>query len=133
MNTKFFMDNQCFACGAENTNGLRMRVSESAEGVESIIKLPFWCQGYKKTVHGGIISTILDEMAVWAAFKKKGLKCVTAELNVRIKNAMKVNDEYIAKGKVTNIKHKLVQAESEIINKNNKLIAFAKVRLIKID
>ena len=56
MNTKFFMDNQCFACGAENTNGLRMRVSESAEGVESIIKLPFWCQGYKKTVHGGIIS-----------------------------------------------------------------------------
>lgn len=127
------MDNQCFACGAENTNGLRMRISESAEGVESIIKLPFWSQGYKKTVHGGIISTILDEMAVWAAFKKKGLKCVTAELNVRIKNAMKVDDEYIAKGKVTNIKHKLVQAESEIINKNNKLIAFAKVRLIKID
>jgi acyl-CoA thioesterase FadM len=72
-------------------------------------------------------------MAVWAAFKKKGLKCVTAQLNVRIKNAMKVDDEYIARGKVTNIKHKLVQAESEIINKNNKLIAFAKVRLIKID
>jgi hypothetical protein len=48
MNTKFFMDNQCFACGAENTNGLRMRVSESAEGVESIIKLPFGARVIKR-------------------------------------------------------------------------------------
>lgn len=133
MNTKFFMDNRCFACGSENPNGLKMIIKESAEGVESIIKLPLWCQGYKKTVHGGIISTILDEMAVWAALKKKGLKCATAELNVRIKNGMKFDDEYIAKGKVTNVKHKLVQAESEIINKNKELIAFAKAKLIRID
>lgn len=126
------MDNYCFACGSENTNGLRLKISESADGVESIINPPLWSQGYKRIVHGGIISTILDEMAVWAAFKK-GYTCVTAELSVRIKKAMNLDDEYIAKAKVVMTKYKLIQAESEIMNRNNELIATAQVKLLKIN
>jgi len=125
------MDNMCFACGADNTQGLRLKIIETDNGVTAIIKLQPQFQGYTKIVHGGVVAAILDEMAVWAAFKK-GHKSATAELNVRIKKPMIVNDEYNALGRVIKVKHKLVQAEAEIKDKNNESVAKASVKLIKI-
>lgn len=130
MSTEFLMDDYCFACGAKNEHGLKLIIVESDNGVESKIQPPVWTQGYEKIVHGGIISTILDEMAVWAAYKK-GYKSVTAELNVRIKEAMSVNDTYIARSQVLSVRHGLIQAESKIVNSRNKLIASAHVKLMQ--
>ena len=118
MNTDFLMDDRCFACGAANSNGLQLQIEETADGVRAVIRPPKWSQGYKEMVHGGIISTILDEM--------------TAELTVRIKKAMKVAEEYLATGRVLRIKHRLVEAESEITDRDNETIAFARAKLIKI-
>ncbi len=132
MNTKVLMDDYCFACGKSNENGLRLRILESDDGVRAAFIAPKWAQGYKNVVHGGIISTILDEMAVWAAYKS-GYKSVTAELNVRIKQAMKIGREYSAQAKVIAVKHQLVTAASKIVDENNTLIALADVKLIKND
>jgi acyl-coenzyme A thioesterase PaaI-like protein len=132
MNTKFFMDESCFACGPKNEHGLQLDITETTEGVEAIIKPPVWTQGYNKIIHGGIIATILDEMAVWAAYKK-GYKSVTAELKMRIKEALQIDDEYRAIGKVTTVKHRLIQAKSEIIDKTHHIMAFADVKLIQVD
>jgi len=132
MSTESLMDDNCFACGSKNINGLRLKIVESSGGVEAIIHPPVWSQGYKKTVHGGIISTILDEIAVWAAFKK-GHKCVTAELNIRINKPMAIDDEYIASGRVVRTKHRLILAESKLMNKRMELIASAHAKLMKVD
>ncbi|KPJ74188.1 hypothetical protein AMJ52_01640 [candidate division TA06 bacterium DG_78] len=132
MNTDFLMDEWCFACGHKNEHGLQLNITETAEGVEAIIEPPTWTQGYNKIIHGGIIATILDEMAVWAAYKK-GYKSVTAQLNMRIKKALQVDDQYTAKAKVVTVKHKLIQAKSEITNKTHEIMAFADVKLIRTD
>lgn len=132
MSTKFLMDDYCFACGRKNENGLKLKIIETAEGVKTKIILPQWAQGYNKIVHGGIISTILDEMAIWAAYKK-GYKSATAELNVHLKKALKVDDEYIAKGRIVDVKHRLIQAQSEVMNRDNEIMASADVKLIRID
>jgi uncharacterized protein (TIGR00369 family) len=131
-NTKFLMDECCFACGPNNDHGLQLNITETTEGVEAVIKPPVWTQGYTKMIHGGIIATILDEMAVWAAYKK-GYKSVTAELNIRIKKALSIDEEYRAVGKVTTVKHKLIQAQSEIMDISQQTMAFADVKLIRID
>lgn len=132
MNTKFLMDNQCFACGTDNTHGLKLDIKKVNDSVRTKFKLPLWTQGYKKTVHGGIISTILDEMAVWAAFHK-GFRCVTAELHMRIKKAMYVELPYIANARVTRIKHRLVETICEVTTVKNTLVASARVKLLRID
>jgi uncharacterized protein (TIGR00369 family) len=132
MSTDFFMDNACFACGAENDNGLQLRITGSEKGVRAHINLPVWTQGYKSTVHGGIISTILDEMTVWAAFKN-GCKCVTAELCVRWKKAMNTEEDYTAHAWVRQIKHRLVHAESEIRDENQDVIASAQAKLLRVE
>jgi uncharacterized protein (TIGR00369 family) len=132
MNTKFLMDECCFACGHKNEHGLRLTITETTEGVEAIIKPPLWTQGYSKIIHGGIIATVLDEMAVWAAYKR-GYKSVTAELNMRIKKALHIDEKYRAIGKVMIVKHKLIHAQSEIINETHQIMARADVKLIRID
>jgi len=132
MSSEFFMDNACFACGPENNNGLRLNIQPSAHGVETRIDLPQWVQGYQNIVHGGIIATILDELAVWAAFHK-GHRSVTAELVMRIKNAMNIGRAYKGDARVINTKHRLIEAESRILDGRDNLIASAKVKLLRIE
>jgi uncharacterized protein (TIGR00369 family) len=131
MSSEFFMDKSCFACGPQNKNGLRLSISENDGGVQATIDPPQWAQGYQNIVHGGIIATILDELAVWAAFKK-GYKSVTAGLSMRMKNAMKVDQTYIAEAKVVSTKHRLIEAESRILDGDQRLIASATVKLLRI-
>ncbi len=126
------MDDKCFACGRENDIGLRLKITETDKGVIAPIKLNALFQGYHKVIHGGIVSTILDEMAVWAAYKK-GYKAVTAELNMRMRKPMLAENEYVAAGRVVTTKHKMVLAQAEIKDLNNEIIACADVKLIKID
>jgi uncharacterized protein (TIGR00369 family) len=126
------MDNRCFACGAETPVGLHLDIRECADGVYAQIKLNPVFQGYQQVIHGGIVSTILDEMAVWASYQK-GYKAVTAELNMRLKKPMLAEIEYIALGRVMNTKYKLVIAQAEIKDSRNEIIAWADVKLIKVD
>ncbi len=132
MKSDFLMDNRCFACGRENPIGLHLDIKENKDGVYTKIRLSPEFQGYQRVIHGGIVSTILDEMAVWASYKK-GYKAVTAELNMRIRKPMLTEVEYIATGRIITIKHKLVVAQAEIKDYKEGLIACADVKLIRIE
>jgi uncharacterized protein (TIGR00369 family) len=132
MSSEFFMDRSCFACGPLNQNGLQLRILEHGRGVQTTIDPPQWVQGYQNIVHGGIIATILDELAVWAAFKR-GYKSVTAELIMRMKNAMKIDGTYTGEAEVISAKHRLIEAQSRILDREQKLIASATVKLLRIE
>lgn len=131
MSSEFLMDESCFACGMSNDNGLKLDIAEHDDGVMARIEPPEWAQGYNRVVHGGIIATILDELAVWAAFKK-GHKSVTGELSMRIRKAMSVDSTYTASARVVKTKHRLIEAESKIVDEGGELIASAVVRLLKV-
>ncbi|UCF69744.1 MAG: PaaI family thioesterase [candidate division WOR-3 bacterium] len=132
MSTEFLMDEYCFACGPRNENGLKLRIIEADDGVRARIEPPAWSQGYPNVVHGGIIATILDELAVWAAFKK-GYRSVTAEFSMRIKGSMNTEKIYTALARVCNIKHRLIEAESEILDNKNARVALAHVKLLRTE
>jgi uncharacterized protein (TIGR00369 family) len=124
------MSEYCFACGQKNERGLKLSIHETEDGVATAIMLPRWTQGYDGIVHGGIISTILDEMAV-AAAAVKGYLSVTAELSIRIKKPMYIETQYHANAHVTGIKYTLIQAVSEILGENDEMIASAQAKLMK--
>jgi uncharacterized protein (TIGR00369 family) len=130
MSSEFLMDESCFACGNKNDNGLKLKITECNGGVCATINLPSWSGGYQNIVHGGIIATILDEMAVWAAFKR-GYKSVTGELNMRIKRPMAVGQTYRAEAMIVNLKHQLIEAKSTIVDENRRLVASATVKLLR--
>ena len=131
MSTEFLTDNYCFVCGAENENGLRLEIVKTENGVKSKVILPKWTQGYNRIVHGGIVSTILDEMAAWATISK-GYKSVTVDLKVRLKKAMFVEREYLAIGQISSVKNRVVLVRAEIRDKEDTLVAQAEVKLLKL-
>ncbi|KGO32971.1 MAG: PaaI family thioesterase [Desulfoprunum sp.] len=61
------LDKDCFGCGSENHSGLRMTFETNGSQIRSRLTVPSRFRGWSKLVHGGVISTILDETMSWAA------------------------------------------------------------------
>lgn len=124
---KDFNDNNyCFACGRDNPQGIKLTFSYDDETGETISTTVFsrYFQGWENILHGGIISTVLDEIMVKAA-SFNGFKCVTAALNVEFKNPAFIDKPYIIKGKVKGTRGKIVFTEGIIhdATAENKIIA----------
>jgi len=126
------MDRACFACGPDNPNGLKLAIEPAAEGVTACFTPAAWTQGYHGIVHGGIICTLLDEIAVWAAHRI-GHYAATGEINVRFKHSMPIGRVYRLNGRIATVKNALALAESEIVDDQGTVIAQARVKLIKIE
>jgi len=73
----------CFGCGETNPIGLRMEFLTDGQQVYSFVTVAPTMAGWDQTVHGGIISTILDEIMGWTVIyllKKIGVtKSITVD------------------------------------------------------
>jgi len=89
-------------------------------------------EGYSGYTHGGIISTLLDEVMAWAA-KSLGIKTMTAELAVRFKEPVPIDKPIKIEGKITDIRKKLLYGESRIYDEKNKVLATATGKLVGME
>ncbi len=92
-------DNYCFVCGRDNPRGLKIKVTYFPEelAAETELALPREYQGWAEVIHGGILSTLLDEMmahAVWH-FAGPGL---TLSLEVRFHAPLKPDERINVRG-----------------------------------
>jgi uncharacterized protein (TIGR00369 family) len=82
---------QCFGCDPDNSCGLQMEFYD--EGEETVCEWqprPHF-QGYANILHGGIISTLMDEIASWYIFTKMETAGVTYALEVRFLSPVHTN------------------------------------------
>jgi uncharacterized protein (TIGR00369 family) len=85
-----FADNSmCFACGKKNADGLHLEFDYTGKHVRTTVAFPKKFQGYGNIVHGGLISTVLDETMV-TLLNRMGHLAVTAELSVRFLSPLSV-------------------------------------------
>ncbi len=119
-------DNHCFVCGNRNSHGLKLTFTADGETGEVTSKAVFSrrFQGWKGVLHGGIISTVLDEIMIKAA-DARGLRCVTAELTVKFKKPAFTDTQYVLKGTVKEVRKKLVLTEGRVLCPDNEIIATA--------
>lgn len=79
-------NDHCFVCGPRNQNGLHIPMQKSVEGHTCSFT---WApgpayQGYAGIVHGGILSTLLDEAMAYAVMgEKRDIMAVTADMHIR--------------------------------------------------
>ncbi len=123
---------KCYVCGRDNPAGLgvdfhidRERRSISAKFTPSDIY-----QGYEGIVHGGILSTLLDE-AMAKLTVSLGIPAVTAEMKVTFKAPAAPGEELYVSGKLTQETRRLIQAEAKI-ERGPVLIAEATGKLLRI-
>ena len=79
------MQNRCVVCGPDNPRGLRISYARQEDGAVTAD----WCpsedwEGFQGIVHGGIISTVLDE-AMSKAVAAASCEALTGELKVRFR------------------------------------------------
>ena len=62
-------DHNCFGCGPGNDAGLKMEfyTNRDRSSVYAWLTIPDHVCGWGSVVHGGIVTTILDEAMGWAA------------------------------------------------------------------
>ena len=119
-------DHNCFACGPANPYGLHMRFSANEDTVVSRLTVPEHLRGWSTMVHGGIISTILDEIMSWAAIHLLNKIIVTRSMTVDFKKALYVENELRVEGKVVDTDNRReATIEGAVYNSKNELCAAA--------
>ncbi len=72
----------CFGCGANNPIGLHMQFFTDEQRVYSQVTVPPAMAGWDRTVHGGVLSTLLDEIMGWSVIYLLGKIGVTKTMTV---------------------------------------------------
>jgi uncharacterized protein (TIGR00369 family) len=104
----------CFVCGESNPAGLNLRFETDGKIVQArFIPRPEHV-GFKATIHGGLIATVLDEIMVWACAVQTKKFAFCAEFTVRFLNALKPGQEVIVVGELVKNAKRLFEAKGEI-------------------
>jgi len=105
----------CFVCGLHNPLGLKLDFETDGQIVRARFTPRPEHVGFRETVHGGLIATVLDEVMVWAVGVQSKRFTYCAELNVRFLQPVRPNDELMVVGQlVENRRNKLFQAKGEL-------------------
>lgn len=126
-------DQMCFVCGKKNLDGLQLdfELVGDAEVRTSFVPIQKF-QGFQDIVHGGIISTILDEVMVNGAWLR-GMRAVTAKLDVRLRRPAKVGERLYFVGRILRDGDKTVDTESRATTVEGVVVAEARGLLVKVE
>jgi len=118
--------NGCFGCSLENDRGLGL-VFERGDGVvEAETTLGHAFAGYDGLVHGGIVSTLLDEAMGWAILELAGRYAVTRSLVVDFRRPVLVDRPLKIQARVTGEEADgALRVESAVSDGRGRLLASA--------
>jgi uncharacterized protein (TIGR00369 family) len=123
----------CFVCGESNASGLRLRFETDGCVVVTRFRAGADHVGFKGTIHGGIIATVLDEIMVWACAVQTQRFAYCAELKVRFASPMRPGQEVLASAELTsNRRNKLFEAKGELRDEAGAVLATATGKYLPI-
>ncbi len=126
-------DNElCYVCGKKNPSGLAVdfTINAKTKSINAVFIPSDIHQGYEGIVHGGILSSLLDEAMVKLAFNL-GIPALTAEIIVKFKAPAVPGAELVIAGIITQETKRLILAEARI-ERGPVVIAEAKGKLLRI-
>jgi len=125
-------DHYCFVCGEKNPSGLSLKFSLNDGKVLTEFTPQKIHQGYKDIVHGGIISTVIDEAMVKAALLQ-GMPAVTAEITVRFRNPLMAGEKAIIEAEITKANRKIIETVAVVKKADGTPVAEGSAKLVRQD
>ena len=112
----------CFGCGTANPIGLHMRFHTDGERLYSFVSTVETMAGWDRTVHGGILSTLLDEIMGWTVIHLLGKIGVTRSMTVDFLKPVPVGSQLTVIGAVAERQsERMVLVRGEIRNEDDVL------------
>jgi len=130
--TKFETYGNCFVCGEKNPGGLRLSFEINKEKKTlktTFIGSPVY-QGYDGILHGGIVSTLLDEAMAKLSYEL-GFRTVTASLEVRFKNPAPILEPLHVSGEITEVNKRLIKAKARVVKEDGTVLAVGTSALVR--
>ena len=129
---KFVSYGKCFVCGEDNPGGLRLifEIDKENRTLKTTFVASAVYQGYDDIVHGGIISTLLDEAMAKLAYEL-GYNAVTATLEIRFKKPAPILERLNVYGEITEVKARIVKARSRVAKEDGTILAVATSTLLR--
>jgi len=112
----------CFACGTANPKGLNLHFYRSADTVCTDTTLGKYHVGWQNMAHGGIISTLLDEVMSWTVMYFKRAFFVTRKMEVKYIKPVMIGTPLRVAGRLTDDSEPpKVKARAEIRDEEGRL------------
>jgi len=124
-------DHYCFVCGKKNPIGLKLDFSFDGKTIKTDFIPKKEHQGYFNIVHGGIISTLLDEVMVKLAIEM-GMPAVTAHMDIRLRKALDVGRKITVQAEILKDTKKILEVHAKAVTEDNVIVADATGKLMKI-
>lgn len=125
-------DQWCFGCGKENPIGLKLEFIEKDESYITTFIPGLQHQGYDGIMHGGLVSTILDEVMA-RYIHKKGFNAVTARLDVRFRQPTPIGQQLTAVAKIAGKRGNMYELVGEIILPDGTVTAQGKATIAVLE
>jgi acyl-coenzyme A thioesterase PaaI-like protein len=123
-------DGRCFACGPDNTIGLRLHFERAgSEGVRARTVLRPDFQGWQGIAHGGVALALLDEAMAHAA-GAAGHRGVTASMNARFRKAVPLGVPLDIEGHVKWTRRHVLELQATVKDENGTVLVEAEGRFV---
>lgn len=120
---KKLQGHNCFACGTANPIGLHLQFYRFGDAVYSDITLGKNHEGWENMAHGGIVSTLLDEVMSWTIMYFKKTFLVTRKMEVKYIRPVLIGTPLVVKGEVMDdSKPPRIKARAEIRDDEGNLL-----------
>jgi uncharacterized protein (TIGR00369 family) len=124
-------DSWCFVCGPANPVGLKLEFAQEGDDYVTYFTPEKQHQGYVGIVHGGIVSTVLDEVMARLVYVK-GYHAVTAEMTVRLKKPAPLGQRLRFAGRIDSEEGRVIHCSARLTDEKGQLLAEATARMLKV-
>lgn len=112
----------CFGCGQNNPLGLKLRFTKDGETMRTEFTADKMYQGWPGLLHGGILGCLLDEAMSNVAYAT-GNTCVTASIEIRQRQPVKVEVPLVITAWITRQRKKLIETAGKVTLQDGTVIA----------
>jgi acyl-coenzyme A thioesterase PaaI-like protein len=112
----------CFACGTLNTHGLHLELHAAADRCWTELVLPERFAGWEDIAHGGIVTTILDEVMAWALVERDHWG-VTARIAVEFKKPVPIGRLIRGEGWLVEARRRAITAAGRLTDADGTILA----------
>lgn len=128
----FGPEQRCFGCGPHNEHGLRMRFFREGDEVWSELAPRDGHEGPPGILHGGLQTTLLDEVAVWTLIGLRQKMGLTFSLQARLLRPVRMDQPVIARGRIEAEAERTATVRASL-EQEGRRVAAAKVVLALLD
>jgi len=107
---------QCFGCGPSHPIGLRLAFVRVGDEVRTTFTPGEQYQGPPGLVHGGLSTTMADELAVWTVLGLKGKMSFTGAIQARLSRPMRVGLPIEGRGRITSDTARVIATQKPTVD-----------------